>query len=55
MAGIGISCGGPLSGKRELVLSPPKLPGWDNIPIVQMAENWFKRRVLMQNDANAST
>jgi glucokinase len=51
--GIGISCGGPLSSKRGLILSPPNLPGWDNIPIVQMAENRFKRRVLMQNDANA--
>jgi glucokinase len=51
--GIGISCGGPLSSKRGLILSPPNLPGWDNIPIVQMAENRFRRRVLMQNDANA--
>jgi glucokinase len=51
--GIGISCGGPLSSKRGLILSPPNLPGWDNIPIVQMAENRFKRHVLMQNDANA--
>jgi glucokinase len=51
--GIGISCGGPLSSKRGLILSPPNLPGWDNIPIVQMAEYRFKRRVLMQNDANA--
>jgi glucokinase len=51
--GIGISCGGPLSSKRGIILSPPNLPGWDNIPIVQMAEIRFKVRVLMQNDANA--
>lgn len=51
--GIGISCGGPLSSKRGLILSPPNLPGWDNIPIVQMAKDRFRGQVLMQNDANA--
>jgi glucokinase len=51
--GIGISCGGPLSSKRGLILSPPNLPGWDNIPIVELAEKRFKRKVLLQNDANA--
>lgn len=51
--GIGISCGGPLSSKRGLILSPPNLPGWDNIPIVEMAQKRFKRKVLLQNDANA--
>ncbi|MCB9207700.1 MAG: ROK family protein, partial [Ignavibacteriales bacterium] len=30
---IGISCGGPLDSKRGIILSPPNLPGWDNIHI----------------------
>ncbi|MGZ3872380.1 MAG: ROK family protein [Mucilaginibacter sp.] len=51
--GIGISCGGPLSSKRGMILSPPNLPGWDNIPIVEIAQKRFKRKVLLQNDANA--
>lgn len=51
--GIGISCGGPLSSKKGLILSPPNLPGWDSIPIVEMAEKRFNRKVLLQNDANA--
>jgi glucokinase len=51
--GIGISCGGPLSSKKGLILSPPNLPGWDNIPIVELAEKRFKTKVLLQNDANA--
>jgi glucokinase len=51
--GIGISCGGPLSSKRGLILSPPNLPGWDNIPIVGLTENRFNKRTLLQNDANA--
>jgi len=53
ITGIGISCGGPLSSKKGLILSPPNLPGWDNIPIVEMAEERFGRKVLLQNDANA--
>lgn len=53
IAGIGISCGGPLSSKKGLVLSPPNLPGWDNIPIVKMAETRFNKPCLLQNDANA--
>ncbi|MDB5277869.1 MAG: hypothetical protein JWR61_2824 [Ferruginibacter sp.] len=51
--GIGISCGGPLSSKKGLILSPPNLPGWDNIPIVQMAEERFNKKAFLQNDANA--
>ena len=53
LKGIGISCGGPLSSKRGVVLSPPNLPGWDNIPIVDLAEKRFGKKVLLQNDANA--
>lgn len=54
LAGIGISCGGPLSSKKGLILSPPNLPGWDNIPIVKMAEEYFqKSTIILQNDANA--
>jgi glucokinase len=53
VSGIGISCGGPLSSKRGIILSPPNLVGWDNIPIVQMTWERFGRPVLLQNDANA--
>jgi glucokinase len=53
VTGIGISCGGPLSSKKGLILSPPNLPGWDNIPIVALAQSKFNKKVLLQNDANA--
>lgn len=53
ISGIGISCGGPLSSKRGIILSPPNLPGWDNIPIVELTEERFVKPVLLQNDANA--
>ena len=35
---VGISCGGPLDSKSGTVMSPPNLPGWDNIPIVKIIE-----------------
>ena len=35
IVGIGISCGGPLSSERGIILSPPNLPRWDHIPICQ--------------------
>ena len=50
---IGISCGGPLDSKKGLVQSPPNLPGWDNIPIVQLFNEKFHVPVFLQNDANA--
>lgn len=53
ITGIGISCGGPLSSKMGIVLSPPNLPGWDNIPIVEITKNRFRKPVTLQNDANA--
>ncbi|MEH6680249.1 MAG: ROK family protein [Sediminicola sp.] len=51
--GIGISCGGPLNSQLGTILSPPNLPGWDNIPIVRMMEERFKVGALLMNDANA--
>ncbi|MGF7082246.1 ROK family protein [Mucilaginibacter sp. UYCu711] len=53
LRGIGISCGGPLNSKKGLILSPPNLPGWDNIPMVEMTEARFGKKALLQNDANA--
>ena len=37
---IGVSCGGPLDEDKGLILSPPNLPGWDEVPITQ----WLSSR-----------
>jgi glucokinase len=50
---VGISCGGPLDSQRGLVLSPPNLPGWDAIPVVEVFQQVFSVPVALQNDANA--
>ncbi len=50
---VGISCGGPLSSRRGLILSPPNLPGWDEVPAVSILEEALGIPVYLQNDANA--
>ncbi len=50
---IGISCGGPLDSKRGIIQSPPNLPGWDDVAIVQQIEQHYGVPTRLQNDANA--
>lgn len=51
---IGISCGGPLNSKTGEILSPPNLPGWDGVKIVEFLENKYPScHAYLQNDANA--
>ena len=50
---IGVSCGGPLDSRAGLIQSPPNLPGWDNVPIVQMLKDAFGLPCALCNDANA--
>lgn len=52
-AAIGISCGGPLDNEKGIIMSPPNLPGWDNIHIVKMISDRFHIPCAIQNDANA--
>lgn len=51
--GIGISCGGPLDSRKGIVMSPPNLPGWDNVPIVKLVQDATGIPASLQNDANA--
>ncbi|MGH9617567.1 MAG: ROK family protein, partial [Acidobacteriaceae bacterium] len=50
---IGISCGGPLDRNRGLILSPPNLPTWDDIHIVDILQREFGVNCRLENDANA--
>lgn len=51
---IGIGAPGPLDSKQGTILSPPNLPGWDEIPLVTLLEKVLHRRVVLDNDANAA-
>ena len=50
---IGISCGGPLDSEKGIIMSPPNLPGWDNIPVKAILSEEFDIPVFLQNDADA--
>lgn len=50
---IGISCGGPLDSKSGIIMSPPNLPGWDDIKIVDYLKEKYNTNVYLENDANA--
>ncbi len=53
LIGIGVSCGGPLDSKNGVILSPPNLPGWDNVHITDLLSKHFGAPAVLQNDANA--
>lgn len=50
---IGISCGGPLNSKKGIILSPPNLPYWDNVKIIEILKQYYNIPIFLQNDANA--
>jgi len=53
VGGIGIACGGPLDSAGGIILSPPNLPGWDNIPVCRVLEERFGVKAALRNDADA--
>lgn len=53
VVGCGISCGGPLDSKKGVIMSPPNLPDWENVPLVSLTEERLGIKTYLQNDANA--
>lgn len=53
VSGIGISCGGPLDSRTGVIMSPPNLPGWDDVHIKEIFNKKYGIPVAIQNDANA--
>lgn len=52
--GIGVSCGGPLDVKKGLLLNPPNLAGWRNVPVKKIFAQTFRLPVEVDNDANCA-
>lgn len=48
-----VSIGGPLDVQRGIILSPPNLPGWDEIPLKQLLSDRFQLPVYIEHDGNA--
>jgi len=53
ISSLGISCGGPLDSVKGVIMSPPNLPGWNDVHIVDFFEKKFSIPIAIQNDANA--
>ncbi len=50
---ISVSIGGPLDVQKGIVLSPPNLPGWDEIPLKRLLTDRFNLPVYVEHDGNA--
>lgn len=53
VSSIAVSIGGPVDAALGKILSPPNLPGWDEIPLKEMLERKFGIPVNVEHDAKA--
>ena len=51
---VGIGCGGPLDAERGVLIAPPHLPGWHDVPVTALAEREYERPATLENDATAA-
>lgn len=54
IAGIGISAPGPLNPITGVVVAPPNLAGWHNVPLGDILHKEFQLPVYVGNDANVA-
>jgi len=52
--GIGIGAAGPLDPVAGIVIAPPTLFGWRDVPLGQILQDRFDLPVKLENDANAA-
>ncbi|MBI1940163.1 MAG: ROK family protein, partial [Acidobacteria bacterium] len=52
--GIGICAPGPLNPRTGLVINPPNLTGWRNVPLSRLVEKRLGLPARVENDANAA-
>ena len=50
---VGIGCGGPLDAEAGVLLAPPHLPGWRDVPVTALVEEAYGRPAALENDATA--
>jgi glucokinase len=54
IAAIGVATPGLMDIKLGLILEPPNLKPWRNVPVAQYVRQAFNKPVAFQNDANAA-
>jgi glucokinase len=53
-AGIGLSSPGPLDPWRGVVVAPPNLPGWTNVPLAARVGSALGLPVFLERDTNVA-
>jgi len=53
IAAVGIGCGGALDWVNGVLVAPMHLPGWEGVPVVELATAAFDRPAVLDNDATA--
>jgi glucokinase len=54
IAAVGLGSPGTMDIERGMLLDPPNLHGWKNLPIRQLLSEQLNKKVVLQNDANAA-
>ncbi len=54
IAAVGLGSPGTMDLDAGMLLDPPNLPGWDNLPIRKLLADRLKKPVVLQNDGNAA-
>lgn len=54
VSAVGVSLPGPLDTERGLVLEPPNLPGWRDVPVAAWMREAIAAPVAIENDADAA-
>ncbi len=49
----GVSCGGPLDCEKGIIMRPPNLPDWDNVPLTDIVKEKLGIPCKIRNDADA--
>jgi glucokinase len=55
VAGIGVSAPGPLNPITGVIVAPPNLKGWHNVPLGDILHDTFGVPVYIGNDANVAS
>jgi glucokinase len=50
---VGVSCGSPLDRVQGIILAPPNLSTWVDVPLKRLLEEAFQSPCRVENDANA--
>ena len=53
MIACGVSCGGPLDSDKGIIMRPPNLPDWDNVPLADIVTAELGCPCKVRNDADA--